>query len=136
MSIINKAVSANKEPNIIFLCKDDLKQGNKTSNNQDGFLLASSKRNLNLVSTNQSSSSNRSNVIIKEIPKIMAPVVAQMHKANESSSSNVKGPKIHCRLCDRDITGQQCQLLYDYKENAETRLGRKFNIILNSSVSI
>ncbi|KAL0268516.1 UNVERIFIED_CONTAM: hypothetical protein PYX00_010431 [Menopon gallinae] len=47
--------------------------------------------------------------------------------------NSVGQSKINCRLCDKDITGKECQLLYDQEENVETRLGRKINIIINST---
>mgnify|MGYP007016992069 CR=1 FL=1 len=43
--------------------------------------------------------------------------------------------KISCRLCDEDIRNKNGYLLYDYNDNAETRIGRKLNIILHSNVS-
>lgn len=72
---------------------------------------------------------------IKQVQKLASPTIKNDESVNDNKS-RIKGPKIHCRLCDRDITGQACQLLYDYSENMETRLGRKINIILNSTVSI
>lgn len=43
--------------------------------------------------------------------------------------------RLNCRLCYDDLTDKNGLLLYDYNENVETKLGRKLNIILNSTVS-
>lgn len=42
---------------------------------------------------------------------------------------------MNCRLCDKNLTGKNGRLLYDYDDNIETKLGRKINTILNTSVS-
>lgn len=65
-------------------------------------------------------------------------VYNNVHETSDKIMNTVNSlgqSKINCRLCDKDITGKECQLLYDHEENVETRLGRKINIIINSTVS-
>lgn len=135
MSTINKAKSTNSKQNIIFVRKDELGQVNKSITSQPRFFITSPVKSANVGNTDVMVK-NSNNVVIKKISKIITPTGTSVKKASGASSPNSEKPKIHCRLCDRNITGQPCQLLFDHKENAETRLGRKFNIILNSSVSI